>query len=432
MTQENEQEPLGFDQLGITEKLLEVLKKAGFKTPTPIQREAIPVGIEGGDLVGLAQTGTGKTLAFAIPMLQRIGREGGQGLVLLPTRELALQVEEEYKKLARQFGLRTAILIGGASMNVQRDQIKRKPHVIVATPGRLIDVMDRKWVSLDQIRVLVLDEADRMLDMGFMPQIKRVLKNVPEDRQTMLFSATMPSEIENLARQFMHDPRRIEVARAGQASDLVDQSLYVVPKPDKTRLLRQLLKDEPGTVLVFSRTKFGAKRIARDLERFGESSAEIHSNLTLAQRRRALDGFKGGRFRVLVATDIAARGIDVTGISLVVNYDLPESPEDYVHRIGRTGRAERSGRAVSFAEPEQGHMVTAIEYLTEVMLKPNKLPFEPSIPIERPSTSTNKRKPTRGGRRPGGGPGGRGGRRPGGRSSGGKAAGGGSRPPRRR
>ncbi len=411
MTNDNKNtEPAGFDELGINSKLLEVLKKAGFKKPTPIQQEAIPVGIEGGDLVGLAQTGTGKTLAFAIPMLQRIGRDGGQGLVLLPTRELALQVDEEYKKLAKQFGLRTAILIGGASMNVQRNQIKRKPHVIVATPGRLIDVMERKWVKLDQVRTLVLDEADRMLDMGFMPQIKRVLKNVPDDRQTMLFSATMPTEIARLAKQFMREPKRIEVARAGRASDLVEQSLYVVSKKDKIRLLKYLLKKEGGTVLVFTRTKYAAKRIARDLERQGIKAADIHSNLTLAQRRKALDGFKSGKHRVLVATDIAARGIDVKNISLVVNYDLPEAAEDYVHRIGRTGRAEMTGKATSFAEPDQGLLVTNIEYITQIQLSPKKLPIEPSESYDRPDPSANRRKPKLSSRR--GQPAPRGGRKP--------------------
>ncbi len=410
MTTENnhqEKEPNGFDGLGIAERLLVVLKSAGFKEPTPIQRDAIPSGLEGRDIIGLAQTGTGKTIAFAIPMIQRIAREGGQGLVVLPTRELALQVDEEYKKLAKKAGLRTAIVIGGASMNVQRDQVAKRPHVIIATPGRLIDIMERGWVSLDDIRVVVLDEADRMFDMGFAPQIRKIMKRVPEKRQTMLFSATMPDAIERLAKQYMSDPKRIEVARVGSASELVDQSLYVVPKPDKIRLLKHLLKEEKGTVLVFSRTKYGAKRIARDLKRSGENAAEIHGNLTLNQRRKALDGFKDGTYRVLVATDVAARGIDVTGISLVINFDLPEQAEDYVHRIGRTGRAERHGKAISFAEPDQGLLVTEIEFLTQVHLEPKSLPIEPSVPIERPSTLTNKRKPSRGrgpsrGRRPAG------------------------------
>jgi len=415
MTSENNHqsgEPSGFDGLGIAEKLLAVLKAAGFTVPTPIQREAIPVGLKGRDIIGIAQTGTGKTIAFAIPMIQRIAREGGQGLVVLPTRELALQVDEEYKKLAKKAGLRTAIVIGGASMNVQREQASRKPHVIIATPGRLIDIMDRGWVDLGKISVLVLDEADRMFDMGFAPQIRRIMKNVPEERQTMLFSATMPEPIERLAQQYMHEPQRIEVARSGTASALVEQSLFVVPKQDKIRLLRHILKEEKGTVLVFSRTKFGAKRITRELKKVGENAAEIHGNLSLAQRKKSLGGFKSGEYRILVATDIAARGIDVTGISLVVNLDLPEQAEDYVHRIGRTGRAEHRGKAIAFAEPDQGPLVTGIEYLTGVILKPAKLPIEPSAPIERPSTLANRRRPQRGpggprGRRPGGG-GGRG------------------------
>lgn len=405
MSSEDNKENVGFDNLGIAEKLLAVLKAAGFTTPTPIQRDAIPVGLEGRDIVGIAQTGTGKTIAFAIPMIQRIAREGGQGLVVLPTRELALQVDEEYKKIAKKFGLRTAVVIGGASMNVQRAQVAKSPHVIIATPGRLIDILERGWCDLDKTNVVVLDEADRMFDMGFAPQIRKIMQRVPENRQTMLFSATMPAPIEKLAQKYMREPKRIEVARAGTASELVEQSLYVVPKPDKIRLLKYLLKEEKGTVLVFSRTKYGAKRIARDLQRAGENATEIHGNLSLAQRRKALDGFKSGQYRVLVATDVAARGIDVTGISLVVNFDLPEQAEDYVHRIGRTGRAERWGKAISFAEPDQGLLVTEIEYLTEVLLRPTKLPFEPSVRIERPSTLANKRKPQRGrgpmrGRRP--------------------------------
>lgn len=382
MKQENSTETNGFGGLNINPKLLEVIKKAGFETPTPIQREAMPLAIQGGDLVGLAQTGTGKTLAFAVPMLQRLASEGGQGLVLLPTRELALQVDEEYKKLAKQFGLRTAILIGGASINVQRQQLKRKPHVIIATPGRLIDVMERKWISLDNVRVLVLDEADRMLDMGFMPQIRKILQHIPESRQTMLFSATMPLEIERLSKKFMNSPKRIEVAKAGRASDLVQQSLYVVPKSDKIRLLKHIARQENGTILVFIRTKHAAKRIAQSLVQSGEKAAEIHSNLTLAQRRKALEGFKAGKHRILVATDIAARGIDVSGISLVINYDLPESAEDYVHRVGRTGRAETSGRAISFAEPDQGKLVTQIEEKTQVHLKPLKLPIKTDAKTE--------------------------------------------------
>ena len=425
-------EPVGFEQLGISPKILAVLTAAGFKTPTPIQARAIPVALTGKDIVGIAQTGTGKTIAFAVPMLQQLARQGGQGLVVLPTRELALQVDEEYKKLAKRFGLRTAVLIGGASIHVQKEQLARRPHVMVATPGRLIDHLEQRSVSLDQVRVLVLDEADRMFDMGFAPQIKKIMDRMPEERQTLLFSATMPDEIERLAHKYMRDQERIEVARSGTASELVEQSLFVVPKPDKIRLLKYLLREEKGTALVFSRTKFGAKRIARDLVRAGESAAEIHSNLSLAQRRKALDGFKKGEYRVLVATDIAARGIDVTGISLVVNYDLPEQAEDYIHRIGRTGRAERTGKAIAFAEPDQGLLVTGIEYLTQVHLKPVPLPIEPSVPLERPSTLSNKRKPQRGhggggpmrGRRPGGG--GRG------RGSGGAGGRGPSRGPARR
>ncbi|KPJ85771.1 hypothetical protein AMJ57_01880 [Parcubacteria bacterium SG8_24] len=383
----------GFDGLGIAPKLLAVLRDAGFEAPTPIQVQAIPAGLEGQDIIGIAQTGTGKTIAFAIPILQRLARSGGQGLIILPTRELALQVDEELQKIARRFGLRTAILIGGASMNPQLDQLKKNPHVIVATPGRLIDHLERKSVSLDRIRMLVFDEADRMLDMGFLPQIRRIMKTVPEDRQTMLFSATMPDEIARLARQFMRQPVRIEVSRAGTAPELVEQQLYVVQRPDKLRLLKHLLEEEGGSVLVFSRTRFGAKRITRDLRRSRHNAAEIHSDRTLAQRREALDGFKSGKYRILVATDIAARGIDVTGISLVVNYDVPEQAEDYVHRIGRTGRADRRGRAVSFAEPEQGPLIDDIEQLIQIRLFPVPLPITPSAPPPNVSSRSSRRRP---------------------------------------
>ena len=366
----------GFDGLGIAPKLLQTLDKHKFTIPTPIQEKAIPIAIEGKDVMGIAQTGTGKTLAFGIPMLQRLAQVKGRGLVILPTRELALQVDETFQKIGRDINLRTVVLIGGASMSRQLSELRRLPHIIIATPGRLIDHLNQNTVKLDDVRVLVLDEADRMLDMGFEPQIKRILQTVPKERQTMLFSATMPNEIVSIASKYMKLPVRIEIARAGTASELVTQELFVVRKEEKNRLLEKMFGEHPGSCLVFSRTKFGARKIARGVRAMNVTAAEIHSDRSLAQRREALDGFKSGKYRVLVATDIAARGIDVTGIAAVINYDVPENPDDYVHRIGRTGRAGHKGHAITFATPDQGDEVRSIEKVTRKILPISKLPTE--------------------------------------------------------
>ncbi len=367
-----------FFGLGIAPNILKVLEDQKFTTPTPIQIKAIPLGIQGKDVVGIAQTGTGKTLAFSIPMLQQISATKGKGLVILPTRELALQVEETVRKLGGKFGLRTAVLIGGASMHFQIQALRKNPHVIVATPGRLIDHLEQKTVRLDQVKILVLDEADRMLDMGFAPQINRILEVVPKDRQTMLFSATMPAEIAKIAARQMKLPVSVEIAPQGTAAERVEQELFVVNKFDKIRLLEKLLGEYHGTVLVFSRTKHGARKICRAVKTIGHSAAEIHSDRSLAQRREALEGFKSGRYRVLIATDIAARGIDVKGIEVVVNFDLPDQAEDYVHRIGRTGRAGHSGKAISFATPDQSSDIRQIERLVRIRLPAKQLPELPA------------------------------------------------------
>ncbi|MDP3985556.1 MAG: DEAD/DEAH box helicase [bacterium] len=386
-----------FFGLGIAPNILDRLGKMGLTKPTPIQEKAIPLGIQGMDLVGIAQTGTGKTLAFSVPMLQRISVVRGKGLVLLPTRELALQVEETVRKLGMSFGLRTAVLIGGASMHTQIQAIRKNPHVIIATPGRLIDHLNQKTVRLDDVKVLVLDEADRMLDMGFAPQIKKILAVVPTDRQTMLFSATMPAEIAQIATKHMKLPVRVEIAPAGTAAERVEQEMFIVQKSDKIRLLEKVLAEYHGTVLVFSRTKFGAKKITTTIRHMGHTAAEIHSNRSLGQRREALEGFKSGKYRVLVATDIAARGIDVTGIELVVNFDLPDHAEDYVHRIGRTARAGRTGKAISFATPDQRSDVQQIERIVRVRLPVSKLPELPQArrpvnePMERPERTSRSR-----------------------------------------
>ncbi len=371
-----------FHGLGIAPKLLDILARHKYVSPTPIQHKSIPVSIEGKDMIGIAQTGTGKTLAFGVPMLQRLAIHKGRGLALLPTRELALQVDEQLHKIGKDLGIRTAVLIGGASMRVQIEELRRNPHVIVATPGRLIDHLERRTVDLSDVKILVLDEADRMLDMGFLPQINRILRVVPKERQTMLFSATMPEDIVGIAANHMRTPVRVEIARAGTTADTVTQELFVVRKDQKLRLLDKLLMENKGSVLVFTRTKFSAKKVARAIRGMGQTADEIHSNRSLNQRKAALEGFKTGKHRVLVATDIAARGIDVTGIELVINFDVPENPEDYIHRIGRTGRAGRLGKAISFAQPDQGDEVRQIERLTRKLLPISKLP---ELPPDRPA-----------------------------------------------
>ncbi|OGL74339.1 hypothetical protein A3D72_00760 [Candidatus Uhrbacteria bacterium RIFCSPHIGHO2_02_FULL_57_19] len=401
-----------FYGLGIAPSLLDILQKSRFTIPTPIQSKAIPVAIQGKDLVGIAQTGTGKTLAFAVPLIQRLEAIKGRGLILLPTRELALQVDEVLVRVGRPLGLRTVVVIGGASMGNQVAALRRNPHVIVATPGRLIDHLDQRTLSLQDVRILVLDEADRMFDMGFAPQIRKILARLPRDRQTMLFSATMPPEISKLAAEYLRLPFRIEVAPSGTAAERVDHEVFVVGKNDKPRLLEKILEEYKGTVLVFSRTKHGAKKLTRAVSVMGHRAAEIHSNRSLAQRKEALAGFKSGKYRVLVATDIAARGIDVTGIELVVNYDLPDRAEDYVHRIGRTGRAGRAGKAISFATPDQQRDIRDIERLVRMQLRRAPLPGLPPARALPPREFGGPRRegrgggyggPSRGGGRPGGG-----------------------------
>ncbi len=388
-----------FYGLGIAPGLLKRIKALGFVHPTPIQFKAIPIATSGEDVVGIAQTGSGKTLAFAIPMLQQISKTNKMGLVLLPTRELAVQVEETFRKVAGPTGLRTAIIIGGTNPKPQIRQLKAKPHVIVATPGRLIDHVENRRISLNNVSMLVLDEADRMLDMGFAPQLDRILKNMPDDRQTMLFSATMPDEIAKIARKYMQKPLRIEVAKSGTTVDTIDQEVYVVPRSEKMDLLEKLLHQYKGSVLIFSRTKHGAAKIARKIRKQGHSADEIHSNRSQNQRQKALKGFASGRYRILVATDIAARGIDVDDIELVLNFDLPEQIDDYVHRIGRTGRAGRSGKAISFAAPEQKSDVAQIQRLINITL-PIKSPAGESLKsISKTETGGSQKKKSGQGRR---------------------------------
>lgn len=400
---EGRQSP-GFSGLGIAPTLLEALAKLGYKNPTPIQQQAIPIGMDGKDLVGIAQTGTGKTLAFGIPMIQRLQQIKGRGLVVLPTRELAIQVDESLRKVGASLGLKTAILIGGMPMRPQMSAIARDPHIIIATPGRLNDHLMQRTVKLDTVRIVVLDEADRMLDMGFAPQIQKILQAVPRERQTMLFSATMPSEIMKMATAYMKLPIRIEVAPTGTTAEKVTQEIFIISKDAKARLVEKLLQQYTGTTLIFTRTKYGAKKLTRDVRDMGHTVAELHSNRSPGQRRDAMEGFKAGRYRVLVATDIASRGIDVTGIELIINYDLPTNTEDYVHRIGRTARAGAGGHAISFAMPDQQRELRDIERLVRKSLPISKLPELPPARAPKfvPRDSRYSPRPFRGGHRQGG------------------------------
>src|SRR3989344_6086943 len=314
------QEGANFKDLGIDPKILSILERAGFTSPTVIQHKSIPTAISGKDIVGIAQTGTGKTIAFSVPMLQRLMTDKGRGLVLVPTRELASQVDEMFRQIGSPLGAKTAVLIGGESMYHQIRSLRSHPHVLIATPGRLLDHIKQGHVRLDDIKVLVLDEADRMFDMGFSTQINDILRRGAKERQTMLFSATMPDSIMNLATRYMELPLRIEVAPAGTTIEQVEQEIIVVKKEAKFSLLVKLLGEHKGSILIFSRTKFSVRKIAFMLRDTGFSVSEIHSNRSLSQRREALEGFKKGRFRILVATDIAARGIDVRNIELVINF----------------------------------------------------------------------------------------------------------------
>ncbi|MBX3402052.1 MAG: DEAD/DEAH box helicase [Phycisphaeraceae bacterium] len=368
---------LQFSSLGLADPILRSLNTEGYTTPTPIQAQAIPPVLEGRDLLGCAQTGTGKTAAFALPILHRLhaqpadkSRRGPalpRVLVLSPTRELATQIGESFAVYGRHTGLSHTVIFGGVSQYHQVKALQRGVDVLVATPGRLIDLMEQRLVNLSAVRVLVLDEADRMLDMGFIQPIRRIVAALtePQSRQTLLFSATMPREIMHLADSLLRNPVKVAVTPVSSAVPLIEQSLYMVPRNSKQSLLERLLENRDVTrAVVFTKTKHGADRVARRLARAGVSSDAIHGNKAQNQRTRALDAFRSGRVRVLVATDVAARGLDVDGITHVFNFDLPMEPEAYVHRIGRTGRAGATGIAVSFCDHEERGLLRDIEKLT--------------------------------------------------------------------
>ena len=353
-----------FDQLGLSEELMKAVRDAGYTTPTPIQAQAIPLVLKGRDVMGLAQTGTGKTAAFTLPIVDRLlgGPQRTRALVLTPTRELCVQVEESVKKYAMHAPISVVSVYGGVPLDPQEKKLRAGVDIVVATPGRLIDHLERQNVVFDDLEVLVLDEADRMLDMGFAPQINRIVADVPSYRQTLLFSATMPPEVEALARKYLRKPVVVQVGRRSSAASTVTHAVYPVPRDRKSELLAQLLRAEKlDSVLVFTRTKHGADRVVRHLEREQIEATAMHADKTQPQRTRALEDFKSGKVRVLVATDIAQRGLDISGITHVVNYDVPQQAEDYVHRIGRTGRAAKEGDAFTFMAPDEIAMVRQIE-----------------------------------------------------------------------
>ena len=361
---------MSFRALGLGDRIFKAIQEAGYTEPTPIQVAAIPDILTGYDLIGIAQTGTGKTAAFTLPILTRLaGMTGGgsqprttRALIVAPTRELVVQIEENVRAYAKHLPLRTATIFGGVGERPQIEALRSGVELVIATPGRLLDLMQQRHGNFSGLQFLVLDEADRMLDMGFLPQIRQIVKALPQKRQTLLFSATLSAEIEMLTKEFLRSPKTVQVGRRANPAETVTQLVYEVSQHLKPALLAHLLQDANlNTVLVFARTKHGADRIARKLESSGIKTATLHSNRSQNQRLRALRDFKSGAVRVLVATDIAARGIDVEGISHVVNYDFPMHPEDYVHRIGRTGRAHAVGDAISFVTREDYASLRSLE-----------------------------------------------------------------------
>lgn len=363
-----------FKELHLIAPILKALETEGYTTPTPIQEQSIPHILRGKDLLGCAQTGTGKTAAFAIPILQNLMLQQKEdaynhnikALILTPTRELAIQIDESFEAYGMHTGMRHAVVFGGVSQFQQTNELRRGVEILIATPGRLLDLISQKFINLKSIKMFVLDEADRMLDMGFIHDVRKIIALLPQKRQTLFFSATMPPEITRLSSSILTNPVRVEVAAVSSTAENVDQHIYLVEKNDKRQLLIHLLKDNKiQNALVFTRTKYGADKIAKELHRANIKSDAIHGNKTQSARQRALNNFKEGKIRVLVATDIAARGIDVDDLSHVINFELPNIPETYVHRIGRTGRAGNSGSALSFCDMEERAYLRDIHKLIE-------------------------------------------------------------------
>ncbi|KUJ80740.1 DEAD/DEAH box helicase [Ruegeria marisrubri] len=363
-----------FDMLGLAPALNDALERANFTQPTPIQNQAIPLAMEGHDILGLAQTGTGKTLAFGLPLTDHLLAQPGKpapktakALILAPTRELVNQIADSLRTLTKKTKLRVATVVGGQSINKQVMFLSRGTDILVATPGRLIDLMERGAVDLGQVRHLVLDEADQMLDMGFIHALRRIAPELGTPRQTMLFSATMPKQMEELSRAYLTNPQRVQVSPPGKAADKITQSVHFVEKPDKPAKLREILsRDTDALTLVFSRTKHGAEKLMKGLVADGYNAASIHGNKSQGQRDRAIKAFREGEITVLVATDVAARGIDIPGVAYVINYDLPNVPDNYVHRIGRTARAGREGEAIAFCASDEFDLLRQIQKLMKI------------------------------------------------------------------
>ena len=393
VTTENTSETVRFDALGLAPELLKALTDSGYTTPTPIQAQAIPLVLEGRDLMAGAQTGTGKTAAFSLPMLQKLlplastsaspARHPVRALILTPTRELAIQVEESVKTYAKHTSLRSLVVYGGVDIRTQTPSLMKGVEVLVATPGRLLDHVEQRTVQLGQVQMLVLDEADRMLDMGFMPDLKRILALLPKQRQNLMFSATFSNEIKKLADDFLTNPTLVEVARSNATSENVTQKVHLVSQTDKHALLAQILRGaDASQAIVFTKTKLTASRLARQLQREGVLADAIHGDKSQKERIEALDAFKQGKVAALVATDVAARGLDIDQLPMVINYEIPSAPEDYVHRIGRTGRAGASGIAISLVSPEEEKYLKEIEKLIK-----REIPREPTFVAERPARS---------------------------------------------
>ncbi len=406
---------MDFNSFNLHPKIAAGIKAAGYTQPTPIQEQAIPKIMKHRDVMGLAQTGTGKTAAFGLPILHQLmnGKRGCvRALIIAPTRELAEQIHVSLSQLSQQSGLRSVTIYGGVGVNPQVIKLKKGAEIVVACPGRLLDHIKQSTINLSQVDVLVLDEADRMFDMGFLPDIRRIIKCLPAKRQTLLFSATMPKEIRHLAEEILTNPETVQIDMVAPATT-VSHAFYPVPQHLKTDLLLELLKKtDTESVLVFTRTKHRAKRLGEKLEKSGYRAASLQGNLSQSRRQSALDGFRDGSYQILVATDIAARGIDVSQISHVVNFDIPDTPEAYIHRIGRTGRAARSGDAFTMISDEDGVMVRAIERAIGSQIERRKLddfdykvpaPERPAAPARRPArsmprpkTAANKAKPAPG------------------------------------
>jgi ATP-dependent RNA helicase RhlE len=403
-----------FADFPLRESIQESIRQAGFERPTPIQAKALGPALEGKDVIGLAQTGTGKTAAFALPIIERLaGRPELGALVLAPTRELAAQIREMFDQLGKGSGIQVATIVGGVPMDEDYAALRSWPNVLVATPGRLLDHIDSDNISLDEIEVLAVDEADRMHDMGFVPQIREIIAVLPTKRQTMMFTATMHEDVERIVRKSMQNPERVQIGITAPAHR-AKQELLMVTEDDKSRLLLELLRKSEGRVLVFTRTKRGANRLAGHVSRRGVDAGAIHGDLEQPQRDRALADFRDGRCRILIATDIAARGLDVSNIEHVINYDFPHNPEDYVHRIGRTARVEASGLASSFVTPADRRYVSGVRRLIGDKL-PEPLRVEGYDVPDAPPRDKSAGGKYRGRRRSGGG-GGRGKAKGGGRS----------------